>query len=67
MKSLEPDLARAECLADTRCCVNKQVLSSPLFYRWGSEKRSDLSKGVGLGRGRAQDLNPSPLTPQHGL
>lgn len=38
-----------------------------MFYRWGSEKRNNLSKGIGGGRGRVQDLKPGLLTPEHGL
>lgn len=36
-----------------------------MFYRWGSEKKNNLSKGIG--GGRVQDLKPGLLTPEHGL
>lgn len=64
VKSSEPYLAHAKWSRNTSCYIIKYVLLLSLFDRWGPEKRSNLSKGIGLGSAEAQDLNPGLLTPE---
>lgn len=58
-------------LAHTKCSISAVILLSGYcyyyypFHSWGSEERTNLSQGIGKGRGGAQDLNPGPLTPEH--
>lgn len=53
VKSSEPHLAQAKCLEPPSWYMINEVsllLSSSVFYRWSSEKRNNLSKGMVVGR-----------------